>query len=133
MDLRWQRPDKPNGFYGLKVSTDMMLHDNAVALEKQNRSDDVMDFNPYFCSITGYPPMFLDSMSFSFHKNLLFTLRISIVNPPFITFVLLFSRTASYCVRQMTRLTQWTGLSLHHVTDTYYKRLMSTCNPNWKR
>lgn len=48
MDLRWQRPDKPNGFYGLKVSTDMILNDNTVPeililLALKNRCNDVTD------------------------------------------------------------------------------------------
>lgn len=48
MDLRWQRPDKPNGFYGLKVSTDMILNDNTVPeililLTLKNRCNDVTD------------------------------------------------------------------------------------------
>ena len=77
--------------------------------------------------------MTMQLMSFNFHKKLRFTLRISVVNPPFVAFVLLLSRTAFYCVRQRTQSMQWTGPSLHHVTDTYYKKLTSTCNPNWIR
>ena len=61
MDLRWQRPDKPNGFYGLKVSTAMMLNDNAVPEIFSNiysiENTDLiaqLSFNPYSCSIAGY-------------------------------------------------------------------------------
>ena len=110
MDLRWQRPDKPNGFYGLKVSSDMTLNGNRVPeilifIALKNRQ--------YFFGL----------MSFNLHKKLLFTLRINLYK---YYFVLLFSRTASYCARQRIRLMQWTGLSLHHVTDIYYNNLMRT-------
>jgi len=106
MDLRWQRPDKPNGFYGLKVSTDMMLNDNAVPK--------ILIF------------IALKEIAFPLH----FLRQSAFLN---IVFVLLFSRKASYCVLQRTRLMQWTGLNLHHVTDINYNNLMKTCNPNWIR